>query len=129
MEDPDMAMIEEFEKIVEAPSDAAEKDAFRQNVISQVGVWSLDHKGEPVVYANVFKDFWAKLEKHYFESQKQLLTKMHDALLVFARGETTESNSEGAQLARQTIANMKAKLGYCDLCAKEVILFLMRSRY
>jgi predicted Ser/Thr protein kinase len=138
MEDPDMALIDELEKIVEAPKEPAELELFRQNVISQVGVWSLDHKGEPVVYANVFKDFWSKLEKHYFESQKQLLTKMHDALLVFARAEqgdldamTTSGaiDTEGARLARQTIANMKAKLGYCDQCAKEVILFLMRSRY
>jgi serine protein kinase len=128
MEDPDMALIDELEKIVEAPTEPADRETFRQNVISQIGVWSLDHKGEPVVYANVFKDFWAKLEKHYFESQKQLLTKMHDALLVYDRGEST-THTEGGKLAAQTIANMKAKLGYCDLCAKEVILFLMRSRY
>jgi predicted Ser/Thr protein kinase len=128
MEDPDMALIDELEKIVEAPADPQEKDLFRQNVISQIGVWSLDHRGEAVVYANVFKDFWGKLEKHYFESQKQLLTKMHDALLVFDRGES-DTTSEGGKLAQQTIANMKAKQGYCDHCAKEVILFLMRSRY
>ncbi len=130
MEDPDFALIDELEKIVEAPADAAQKEAFRQNIISQIGVWSLDHPKEPVVYANVFKEFWSKLEKHYFESQKQLLTKMHNALLVYDREHGAgDLNSEGGQLALKTIANMKAKQGYCDQCAKEVILFLMRSRY
>jgi serine protein kinase len=128
MEDPDYTLIEEFEKIAEAPTEAVERDAFRQNVISQIGVWSLDHRGEKVVYANVFKDFWAKLEKHYFESQKSLLTKMHDALLVYDKGEA-DPNSEGGKLAHQTVANMTSKLGYCEKCAKEVILFLMRQRY
>jgi hypothetical protein len=53
---------------------------------------------------------------------------MHDALLVYDRGEA-DPNSEGGKLAQQTIDNMKAKLGYCGKCAKEVILFLMRARY
>ncbi len=132
MEDPDFALIHEFEKIVEAPDDnaanAAEKEAFRQNIISQVGAWSLDHPREQVIYAKVFPDFWRKLEKHYFESQKALLTKMHDAVIVYGTGEG-DPNSEGAQLARKTVSNMKAKLGYCDHCAKEVITSLMKSRY
>ena len=91
-------------------------------------VASIEHRGEPVVYANVFKEFWSKLEKHYFESQKQLLTKMHDALLVYEKGDA-DVNSEGGKLAQTTINNMVSRQGYCDKCAKEVILFLMRTRY
>jgi len=128
MEDPDFALIAEFEKIVEAPNDSAERDIFRQNIISQIGVWSLDHPKEAVVYARVFPDFWKKLEKHYFESQKSLLSKMSDALLVYATNEH-DPHSEGAILAQQTVLNMKSKYGYCDLCAKEVITFLLKSRY
>ena len=26
-------------------------------------------------------EYWRKLEKHYYQSQKEVLTKMHDALL------------------------------------------------
>ena len=128
LEDPDFSLIDEFEKIVDGPSDAAEKEAFRQNIISQVGVWSLDHPKEPVVYAKVFPDFWRKLEKHYYESQKSLLTKMSDALLVYDT-EQHDPNSEGGKLARQTVNNMKTRFGYCDKCAKEVVSFLMRQRY
>lgn len=129
MEDPDLALITEFEKIVDAPTEAGERDSFRQNIISQVGAWSLDHLREPVVYARVFPEYWAKLEKHYFESQKALLTKMHNALLLYGKGETPDPTEEGSRLAAQTVTNMKARLGYCDDCSKEVITFLMRSKY
>jgi serine protein kinase len=128
MEDPDFALISEFEKIVDAPSEQVEKDAFRQNIISQIGVWSLDHPKENVIYAKVFPEFWRKLEKHYYESQKALLTKMSDALLVYDKKEQ-DLNTEGSSLARQTVNNMKAKSGYCQHCASEVITFLMRQRY
>jgi predicted Ser/Thr protein kinase len=128
LEDPDLNLIHEFEKIVEAPSDTSDQEAFRKNIISQVGVWSLDHPHHPVIYAQVFPDFWKKLEKHYFESQKSLLAKMSDALLVY-HTDQVDPSSEGATLARQTVNNMKLHLGYCEDCAKEVITFLMRQRY
>ena len=128
MEDPDMSLIEEFETIVDAPSGSADREAFRQNVISQIGAWSLDHPREPVVYSKVFADFWRKLEKHYFESQKALLTKMHDAILVYGT-DKDDPSSEGGKLARQTVDNLVSKMGYCPKCAKEVITFLMRQRY
>lgn len=136
LEDPDFALIAEFERIIEAvgddKADPAAREAFRQSVISQVGAWSLDHPGLPVVYAEVFPEFWKKLEKHYYESQKSLLKKMSDALLVYQHAGTQAplaTNNEGDLLARQTVQNMTTRLGYCEHCAKEVISFLMKQRY
>jgi serine protein kinase len=135
MEDPDHALIEEFEKIIEAPQAAEELHAFRNGIVSQIGAWSLDHPREAVVYSQVFPEYWRKLEKHYYQSQKEVLTKMHDALLLYGRGEAPEADStnsalsEGQNLARQTVKNMREKLGYTDEGAKEVITFLMKSRY
>ncbi len=132
LEDPDFTLIAEFERIVEAPGDekneAAARDAFRQSVISQVGAWSLDHPGTQVAYSKVFPDFWRKLERHYFESQKATLKKMSDSLLLYST-EKYDPNSEGAALARKTLDNMVSRLGYCEHCAKEVIVFLMKQRY
>lgn len=128
LEDPDTSLVDEFERIVDAPAEAPEKEAFRQNIISQVGAWSLDHPRDKVVYAKVFPEFWRRLEKHYFESQKSLLTKMHDSLVVYGTGRD-DTQSEGSRLARKTVDNMCTKLGYCEKCAKEVIIFLMKSRY
>lgn len=137
LEDPDFSLIQEFEKIVEAPSEGAEREAFRQNIISQVGAWSLDHAGEPVVYAKVFPEYWHKLERHYYESQKALLTKMHNALLVYGKEDgasgsgnrSPQVSEEGSQLARATVERMQSRLGYSEDSAREVISFLMRTRY
>ena len=133
LEDPDLALVEEFEKIVQAPGTAGEsndRDVFRQNILSQMGAWSLDHPKEPVVYSKVFPEFWTKLEKHYFETQKALLTKMHHALLHYGKDKgSAETTEEGTRLAHQTLENMKQKYGYCDHCAREVVTFLMRQKY
>jgi predicted Ser/Thr protein kinase len=130
MENPDQSLMEEFERIVDAPGksvpDSDELKGFRQNIISQVGAWSLDHPHEPVVYARVFPEYWQKLEKHFYESQKAVLTKMHEVLLVYGKG---ASDSESLKLAQDTIRNMTGRLGYCEQCAKEVITFLLKQRY
>lgn len=141
MENPDHTLINEFEKIIgidpqatynnyepSAVNETPEREAFRQNIISQVGVWSLNHPGEPVVYSKVFPDFWSKLEKHYFESQKHLLTKMHKALVA---DETEQANlhAEDIRLAKKTVDKMVSGMGYCEKCAKEVISFLVKQRY
>ena len=93
-----------------------------------MGAWKLEHTKDTIVYSKVFPEYWSKIEHHYFESQKSLLKKMHDALHVYGT-EQDDRTSEGSRLARQTIENMKSKVGYTDEGAKEVIGFLMSKRY
>lgn len=128
MEDPDLSLMKEFEKIVGAPKEDADLESFRRNIISQVGAWSLDHPNTKVSYRQVFPNYWQKLEAYYYDQQKSELTKMHNALNVYDTKEA-EQYSEGSRLARQTIDNMQANHGYCKHCAKEVITFLMKKRY
>jgi predicted Ser/Thr protein kinase len=137
LEDPDYPLIEEFEKIIEAPTTETELGNFRNGIVSQIGAWSLDHRNAAVVYSKVFPEYWRKLEKHYYQSQKDLLTKMHDALLLYGRDgdsgddalSTNSGLSEGQRLAKQTVENMEKNLGYTEEGAREVITFLMKSRY
>jgi len=59
-----------------------------------------------------------------------VLEKMHNALLLYEReGAKPSSTDEGAQLADATLSNMISRYGYCEDSAREVITFLMRSRY
>ncbi len=126
-EDPDLSLIREFETIVEAPKEGPSLEHFRKNLISQVGAWSLDHVKEDVQYAKVFPEYWTKLEKHYYEGQKSLLTKMHNALMVFE--DTIDEVSEESKLAKKTVQNLVDRFGYDPHSAREVIHFLMRRRY
>ena len=79
-------------------------------------------------YFKVFPELRSKIEKHFYESQKALLQKMHVALKQFGT-DFEEPNSEGAKLARETLQNMQKKFGYSDPGAKEIIGFLMSRKY
>ena len=127
-EDPDQALLQEFETIVSAPTDAEQRNHFRQNLITQIGAWALDHPKEPMDYFKVFPELRAKIEKHFYESQKTLLQKMNLALKQFGT-DYHDPNSEGAKLAHQTIENMQKKFGYNVDGAKEVIGFLLARKY
>jgi len=127
-EDPDIGLIKEFEKITHAPQSDAELNGFRQNIISQVGAWSLDHPNQTVVYSEVFPEYWKKLERHFYDSQKSVLTNMHKAMHDYGT-EKDDLKSDSSKLAHRTIENLTGKLGYCDHCAKEIVTFLMQKRY
>jgi len=129
MEDPDLSVIHEFESITQAPSSDEAKDQYRKNLISQIGAWVLDHKNEAVDYFRIFPEIRQRLEKHYFESQKVQLQKMHSALAAYGSDSTQNTTSDGATLAARTLKNMKEKFGYPEDGAKEVIAFLLKRRY
>ncbi len=127
-EEPDQSLLNEFETIVGAPQEQAQREQFRMNLITQIGAWTLDHPKEAVDYFRIFPDLKQKIEKHFYESQKNLLQKMNTSLKHFGT-DHEDSNSEGAKLARQTIENMQKKHGYTVDAAKEVIGFLMSKKY
>jgi serine protein kinase len=127
-EEPDQSLLNEFESIVGAPQEQAQREQFRLNLITQIGAWTLDHPKEAVDYFRIFPDLKQKIEKHFYESQKSLLQKMNTSLKHFGT-DHEDVNSEGVKLARQTIDNMQKKHGYTVDAAKEVIGFLMSKKY
>ncbi len=127
-EEPDQALLNEFETIVGAPEGADPRFQFRQNLITQIGAWVLDHPKEPVDYFKVFPELRMKIEKHFYESQKSLLQKMNTSLKHFGT-DYEDPSSEGSKLAKQTLQNMQAKFAYSVDGAKEVIGFLMNRKY
>ena len=127
-EEADQTLLNEFESIVGAPTEPEPKQQFRQNLISQIGAWALDHPKDKMDYFKVFPELKSKIEKHFYESQKALLQKMNMALKHFGT-DYEDPNSEGSALARETLANMQKKFGYSEAGAKEVIGFLMNKKY
>lgn len=127
-EPPDQSLLEEFETIIETPTGASERDAFRANTISMIGAYALDHPNEVVDYRQVFPDFMRKLEDHYFNQQKAQVAKLRDAVEFFGT-EKEDVTSDHHKLAKQTIGTMQKKYGYCEDCAKQTILFLVKAKY
>jgi serine protein kinase len=126
MESPDHSLLEEFEKIIEAPVAGSERDIFRNNIISMIGAYSLDHPNAPVDYSKVFPDFIKKLENFYFNQQKSQMKKLADAVQYFGT-EKEEATGDSYTLARKTITSLKS-MGYCENCASQAILFLVRQK-
>ena len=120
--------IEEFEKTVDAPAGASEREAFHNNIISNIGAYALDNPNQPVEYSKVFPEFIRKLENHYFEQQKSQMRKIGDAIPLFGT-EHEDRASDGNKLARETIRNMIEKYGYSEHCAPQTIQFLIKSTY
>ena len=128
MEPPDMTLIEEFEQIIEAPSGGGERESFRQNVISTIGAFALDHPKQPVDYRYVFPEYMKRLEDHYFNQQKAQMKTLGDAIQFFGT-EREDRSTDHYKLAKTTIGNMMKNLKYCEGCAPQAILFLIRAKY
>ena len=127
-DEPDQSLLNEFETIVGAPQEPLQRDQFRLNLITQIGAWTLDNPKEAIDYFRIFPELKQKIEKHFYESQKNLLQKMNTALKHFGT-DHEDPSSEGIKLARQTIQNMQKNWGYTVDGAKEVIGFLMSKKY
>ena len=72
MEDPDEEMMREVERTLEITGRAED---FRQGLIAKIGAWSLDHRGQKPVLAEIFADLLRKLRDAYFEQHKKTIAK------------------------------------------------------
>src|SRR5262249_14329960 len=68
MEDPDESMMKEVERTLEI---TGRPEDFRQSLIAKIGAWSLDHRGQKPVMAEIFAELLRKLRDAYFERHKK----------------------------------------------------------
>lgn len=145
---PDEALIDEFERVVKVNDD---KKLFRQNLITQIGVYSLENplemQAEKRNYAKMFPDLMKRMRDHYQNEQTNLMRKIHDAMNVFLAAETTPNAEPSAEsskpmpepqtvdqkkfagLARNLLDNLCQRFGYQDVSAREAFSFLVQKRY
>jgi predicted Ser/Thr protein kinase len=146
-EESDAVLMEEFEKVVGAESD---RDGFRQNIMTQLGVYALEHPGsggEGIDYAKVFPDLMKRIRDFYIDEHSQLLKRVYDAITLFEQsaggaaipeGRTraapegrirTVEQIEAEKLALSMVENMKKKYGYSDASAREAFVHLVQKKY
>jgi serine protein kinase len=129
-EAPDNYFIKEFEAnihINEAP------DTFRSNLIARLGAYSLDHRGQPIVYSDVFKDIVTLLQESYRVEQKKVIDKVGKNLVLFLT-EKNEGSSQGlseeskAQVSN-IITTLQNKYHYSEYGAISSLQYLLKMRY
>jgi hypothetical protein len=137
-QNPDQHLMEEFEKIAGVMED---KSLFRQNLMTQLGVFALENPGASgptgaggMDYARVFPDLMLKLRHFYVDEHKGLMKKVYDSMIrLEAHRKDTHAKSveqtEGEKLAFSLLENMQKRFSYTEDSAIEAFVHLYQKRY
>ncbi|XXF75031.1 serine protein kinase PrkA [Myxococcaceae bacterium GXIMD 01537] len=127
MERPDENRMSEVEAIVmPVGEDPAE---YRRGLIASIGAHRLDNPDAEMDYPRIFPDMFKRLRDHYFEERKRLLRKNKENVLKYLSEERGQLTAREQAQVESTLKTMRERYGYCDHCAKDAILFLMKYRY
>lgn len=129
-ERPDENRMAEVEGLIRPETE--DRSSFRRGLISAIGAWRLDHPGEEKVeYGKIFPTLFRRLRDHFFEERKEVLRRNKENVLRHLDGgEEAEAMSQRDRDGVEALLrNMKERYGYCEFCARDAILFLMRERY
>ncbi|HEX3905309.1 MAG TPA: serine protein kinase PrkA, partial [Polyangia bacterium] len=125
-ENPDEEMMADVERILQV---SGRRDEFRREVISRIGAWSIDHPRQKPEYEQIFPRPIAELRESFFEERKKQVRKINEDLLVLLTDGAARMQPDAATASGNTLATMKSRFGYCDDCAKDAVLALIRKRY
>lgn len=128
-ERPDETRMTEVEALIKPEGE--ERSSFRRGLISAIGAWRLDHPSEKrVEYARVFPELFRRMRDHFFEERKRTLRRNKENVLRYlAADEAEQLEPREREAVELLLRNMRERYGYCENCAKEAILLLMRRRY
>jgi hypothetical protein len=118
----------ELEKIVMPPGE--DRGGFRRGLIAAVGAYRLDHPdGAEIDYLAIFPDLFRRLRDHTYEDRKRQLHRSKEHLLRYLSDERSTLDEKARRQVEETLSHLRARYGYCEHCAQDAILFLMRRRY
>jgi serine protein kinase len=127
-EAPDEERMVEFERIVMPAGE--DRGSFRRGLISAVGAFRLDHPDTAEIdYVAIFPDLFRRLRDHYFEERKRQLHRSKENVLRYLSDDRSSLDEKARRQVEATLATMRERYRYCEHCAKDAILFLMRRRY
>lgn len=125
-EDPDMAMMMEVEKTLDAPG---RPEDFRASLIAKIGAWSLDHKGQKLVMSEIFGDLMRKLREMYFIRHRKEIEKGVKDLLALLVDDGVNLAAEAKQRAEQAMKTLIEKRGYQRESLRDLVGALAGLRY
>jgi serine protein kinase len=139
LETADPGLMDEFEKVVGVLED---REHFRQNIMTQLGVYSLENPVSGKVemdYPKVFPDLLKRIRDYYIDEHTQLLKRVYDVITLFeGRGSYPQANEartrtveqvDAEKLALAMVENLHRKFGYNDVSAREAFVYLVKKRY
>jgi hypothetical protein len=118
----------DIEKLVMPQGD--DRKEFRRSLISSVGAFRLDHPdGVSIDYPGIFPDLFRRLRDHFFEERKRQLRRSREDVLRYLSDERASLDEKARRRVEETLKNLRERHGYCESCAQDAVLFLLRRRY
>jgi len=125
---PDDDRMAEVEAIVMPPGE--DRANFRRSLIASIGAFRLDHPDDQAIdYRAIFPDLFRRLRVHSYEERKRQLRRSKEDLLRYLSDDRAGLDERTRKQVQETLQHMRERYGYCDHCAQEAILFLLRRRY
>jgi serine protein kinase len=124
---PDEELMAHVEGIV-IPEDEDRSD-FRKGLIATIGAYRLDHPDDEIEYVRIFPDLFRKLRDHYFEERRKTLRRNKENVLRYLSNEKQGLSPKEISQVENMLATMTSRYQYCEHCARDAILLLMRKRY
>jgi hypothetical protein len=120
--------MEETERIL--MPEREDRTGFRRGLIAAIGAYRLDHPDEAELdFSAVFPDLFRRLRDHYYEERKRQLRRSREDVLRYLSDERGSLDEKASRRVEDTLRNLRERYGYCEGCAQDAVLFLLRRRY
>ncbi len=127
-EQPDEARMIEFERIV--MQDGEDRGGFRRSLFATIGAYRLDHPDAKEIDTQViFPDLYKRLRDHYYTERRQQLEHNKSDVLRYLSDDRSALDEKARKHVERTLATLRERYGYCEQCAQDAVMFLMRRRY
>jgi Putative Ser protein kinase len=126
-EEPDQELMADVERLLGVRGSGVAPADFRGEVISKIGAWSLDNTGQRPDYERIFPRPIADLRESFFSERKRQVTRINQDLLVYLVDGPDQMPPDAVTAVRTTLDNLKRRFGYCDKCAKDAVLALLKK--
>jgi len=120
---PDPKVLTGVEALIDTGEDV---DAFRKNLISRIGAFSVGHPGEKVRYRDLFPDILRALKRELYTRQEVAVREVEEDFLLVDTPAFESLKPVRRQHVETTLRNMESQFGYPRVCALEMVRFAVK---
>jgi hypothetical protein len=108
-------------------------EKFRSSLIARLGAYALDHRGQPIVYSEVFDDLVHLLQESFRKEQKKIIDKIGKNLVLYLAEKKENVNHNIPNDIRDQIVGvirtLQDKYRYSENGAISSLQYLLKMRY
>ncbi len=106
-----------------------ESKKFRNNIMSSIAAWSIDHPGETIEYTVIFPQYLDALKQSFFQERLEQLKRINQNLLAYLHEQESKLSAQEITQVETTLENLCTRFHHTPDSAREAIVFLLRNRY